>query len=337
MIATYGPKTTPWQIGPSDFPSDGDLNERMLFLLRYAILAPSSHNTQPWKFTVEGNEIRILIDKSRWLRTADSDQRELHISIGCALQNLLVAAEHFGYDHVIDYMPDPGNDTLAAIVTLREQRQPSAGPPTPLFGAITKRHTNHNEFNGEAIPAENLTRLQGCCAEEGILLHLTGDPSIKRKVDDLISRADAIQFADPAWREELGYWLGKGGFGTSWLMSKLGQLAVTYLNMSKQTARKDSELLMSAPVLGVISARTDDRVVQIKVGRGLERMSLMAASLGIAVHPMSQILEIPEIRNEVAGLIPESDVVPQHTFRLGYAEPEKAHTPRRPLDEVMLK
>jgi nitroreductase len=61
----------------------------------------------------------------------------------------------------------------------------------------------------------------------------------------------------------------------------------------------------------------------------------MATALGIQVHPMSQILEIPEFKVDVAELIPVPDVIPQHTFRLGYAEPEEGHTPRRPLAEVI--
>mgnify|MGYP000094195610 FL=1 len=58
--------------------------------------------------------------------------------------------------------------------------------------------------------------------------------------------------------------------------------------------------------------------------------------MGMAVHPMSQILEVPEIKVELSSLLPKENVFPQHTFRLGYAEPEKEHTPRRPLDEVLL-
>jgi len=63
----YDPMVTPWQIKEHDFPRDGDSAEKLKFLLRYAILAPSSHNTQPWKFSVGKDEIRIFVDKTRWL------------------------------------------------------------------------------------------------------------------------------------------------------------------------------------------------------------------------------------------------------------------------------
>jgi nitroreductase len=67
-----------------------------------------------------------------------------------------------------------------------------------------------------------------------------------------------------------------------------------------------------------------------------ERVCLAATMLGIRVHPMSQILKIPELKAGVEKLIPKQDVVPQHTFRLGYAEQEKEQTPRRALEEVLV-
>jgi len=113
----YDPKVTPWQVSERDFPREGSSTEKMKFLLRYAILAPSSHNSQPWKFRIQDSEINIFTDKDRWLKVADADQRELYISVGCALENLLIAAEHFGYAHQEEYFPE-GEDSLVAVVRL---------------------------------------------------------------------------------------------------------------------------------------------------------------------------------------------------------------------------
>lgn len=166
---------------------------------------------------------------------------------------------------------------------------------------------------------------------------MTDNLEIKRKVDELIIRGDAIHFSDPTFRDELGYWIGQGVFGASWLIAKIGQLAVTHMNIGKGQARKDSEVLMSAPILAVLSSKVNNRESQVKVGQVFERICLAATILGIRVHPMSQILEIPELKKEVAKLIPKPDVFFQPPFRLGYAEhPEKERTPRRPLDEVLV-
>jgi nitroreductase len=332
----YDPRATPWQIKEHDFPRDGDSVEKLKFLLRYAILAPSSHNTQPWKFSVGEDKIQVFIDRTRWLKVADPDQRELYISVGCALENLLIAAEHFRYGHQVAYLPEPANEALVATVKFKPQGQPPPFRDSALFNAIATRHTNRKVYEERPIPQGDLQHLQNYCVEEGIWLHMTDDIEIKRKVDELIVRGDAIQFSDPAFREELGYWLGQGVFGASWLIAKMEQLAVTYMNIGKGQAKKDSEVLMSAPVLADISSRVNDRESQVKVGQVFERVCLAATMLGIRVHPMSQILEIPELKAEVSKLIPKPDVFPQHTFRLGYTEQEKEHTPRRQLEEVLV-
>lgn len=325
-----------WNISATDFSSSASLQERLKLLVRYAILAPSSHNTEPWQFRVRENRIDVLLDFARWLKVADDDQRELHISVGCALENLLVAAEHFGLGHDSVLLPDANDPTLAATVNFSEQGQPCSHRPSVLFEMIPVRHTNHQRYEDRAIPDDVLQQLQSICVEDGIRLHLTADPEIKRQVDDLVVRGDAIEFADPAFRDELGYWIGQGVFGTGWLMSKIGKLAVSYIDMGKSQGQKDSDFLMSSPILGLISSEQDDRQSQLRVGQVFQRLSLLAASHGIWCQPMSQIVQVPQLKAEVAAFIPESGLVPQHPFRMGYAPAEQHHTPRRPLDEVLV-
>ncbi len=331
----YNPKITPWQINEQDFPYGGSSDERLMFLLGYAILAPSSHNTQPWKFTVGGNAVQIFVDSTRWLRVADADRRELYLSVGCALENLLIAAEHFGYAYRVDRFPQPGNEELAAQVKFEPRERTSPFKNGALFRAIPQRHTNHQVYKERPIRPADLQRLKACCAEDDIYIYFTSDVEVKRQIDTLIVRGDAIQFADPAFREELGYWIGQGVFGTSWLMSHLGQLAMSYINLGKPTAKKDSELLMSAPVLALISSAENSREAQVRCGQVFERIFLTAFSLGISVQPMSQIVEVPELKADLNKIIPLEGTFPQHPFRLGYAEPEQAQTPRRPLTEVL--
>jgi len=330
----YEPKVTPWQIDEQGFSRDGNSTEQMKYLLRYAILAPSSHNTQPWKFSAGENEIKVFIDRTRWLKVADDDQRELHISVGCALENLLLAAEHFGFGYEVTYFPAFGDEELVAAVKLTPQDESSK--PSGLFPAMTVRHTNHQVYEPRPISETDQQKIRACCVEEGISLYLTDDLEMKRKVDELMVRADAIEFADPAFREELGFWVGQGAFGTSWFMSKMGQLAVTYINIGKSIATKDSEVLMSAPVLGLICSQANDRVTQIRVGQAFERIYLTALTMGMSVQPMSQVLQVPEVKTELQKLTPDPNLFPQQPFRLGYAEPEREHTPRRMLEEVLV-
>ena len=86
----------PWMANPTDFPADGTPNEKLLFLLNYAVLAPSILNTQPWRFRIDGDEVEISSDRKRILPVTDPQGRELLISCGAALINLRVAMRGFG-------------------------------------------------------------------------------------------------------------------------------------------------------------------------------------------------------------------------------------------------
>ena len=332
----YDFKNNAWQVVERNFPQTRSARQKLKFLLRYAILAPSSHNTQPWRFLVSDNRITVFANTDRWLKIADADQSELHISIGCAIENLLVAAEHFDYDYNVDYFPEGSYPRAIAVITLEPSSKPSSLRNRELFYAIFKRHTNHRAYQPQPISSAHQSRLDECCAEEGISLYLTSDMTLRRRVDQLINRADAIQFASAAFREELAYWIDQGVFGIPWLVAKLSQLSVSHLELCHWAAKKDSDVLMSAPVLGVICSQRNDRETQVIVGRALERIYLTATALGLSIQPLSQIIEVADVRSELTQLIPGNPTFAQQPFRLGYAEAEREHTPRRPFEDVMM-
>lgn len=208
------------------------------------------------------------------------------------------------------------------------------GPSRPpeLFGAIRRRHTNHREYDGAPVPNEVQTSLESVATDEEIQIHFTDDPDVRRRVDDLTVRADALQFADSEWRDELGDWLGRGVFGTGWLVSKIAQFAVRHLDMSERTQRKDSDLLGSASLLGLVAASGSSVKARLQAGQVFERLFLAATNAGYVLQPMNQILQVEEVRDDFVALLPEEWAPPQITFRLGRAEAE-SHTPRRPLEE----
>jgi len=311
------------------------LNEKLRFLIRYAILAPSSHNTQPWKFFIKDDEILVYIDFNRWLKIADSDKRELYISVGCAIENLLIAAKYFKFSTEINYFPQGKDSELISSIKLKEQDYNPSEDDISLFNAISKRHTNHNIFEEKQINEENIELLRSIKTDDNIEIFITNDLKIKQKVDELITEADIAQFSDPEYRNELAYWIGEGVFGTPWLISKIAKIIYTYIDRGEKIAAKDEEILLSASHLAVIASKDNSRLSQVKSGQLYERLALKATAKDIRTHPMSNILELPKFKKEVKSLIPEKGLTPQHTFRLGYAEIDK-HSPRRNLDEILL-
>lgn len=328
-------RPSPWHIDPESFPYQARTPDKARFLLRYAILAPSSHNTQPWKFAIRGHEIHVYADPTRWLRVADPDKREMYLSLGCALENLLLAAERFGLGHRVSYFPLPRNEDLVASVSLDAGGVPSGLRDPALFRAMTSRRTNHKVYEQRPVPTALQERLKACCGDEAIDLYLTSHAETKDAVHRLVVQADAVQFADASFREELGYWIGQGVFGAPWLLAKMGQLAVTHVNVGKSTAKRDTVALMSAPVLGLLTSRRNDRESQVRAGQAFERVFLMATTLGLSLQPVSQIVEVPETRATLTDLLPMIDRHPMQPFRLGFAAPERDPTPRRPLEDVL--
>jgi hypothetical protein len=323
-----------WQIAENEFPAGGTGSDKLRFLLRYAILAPSSHNSQPWRFAVSEDRVDLRFDFGRWLRVADSDRRELHISLGCALENFLIAAEHFGFRHEVTYVPNPADPATAASVRLTPGGSRASYRPPILFDMIRVRHTSHHRHENRPIPPEQFESLQRCCVEPGIVLRLAVDRPTKRSFKDMVVRGDLVQFADPAFRQELARLIGLGAFGTPWITSKLLKLIVRFVNIGRSQAGRDAALVESSPAVAFLASREDNRTVQIQVGQVYERISLMAASFGLWTQPMSQLAEVPLLKEATARLISPPVLVPQLPFRLGYA-PAGTHTPRWECEKVL--
>lgn len=323
-----------WNVDAREFPRSGTPEEQSAFLIRYAILAPSSHNAQPWAFAVAGHGIEVFADPSRWLPVADPDRRELDLSLGCALENLVVAAEHFGFVPHVEHVDEARDGAPVARVRLqasKSERAPSR--PAELFDEIANRRTNRSEYDGRPVPGAVRVALERSITERGIRLSLTEDPDVRRRVDELLVRADALQFADAEWRRELGTWIGRGVFGTGWLISKMARLAVSHLDLSGTVARKDRELLRSASLLGMMAVDEVTRVSRVKCGQVFERLFLVATNEGLALQPMNQILQVEELRDDFRAFLPDDRGSPQILFRLGYAPPGEP-SPRWPVEEV---
>jgi nitroreductase len=320
-------------MAPSAHPRRDRPRLRLTSLVDYAVLAPSSHNTQPWTFAVSGHELRVYVDYDRWLRIADPDKRELYVSAGCALENLLVAAAHRGYEARVTYVTDDRADGLAAIVEF-EAGGEKAAKRAPLFVALRARHTNRRPYLKRRIAREVVTRLYDAVYDEGVQLWLFTDAEMSGRIQHLLRVAERTQFSDRAYRRELGESIGSGAFGDGWLKATIGRLLVQSVDVGPAAVRRDVALLRSAPALAVLTSFANDRSAQVRAGQAFERVALTATKMGVATQPMSALLELPLTRAALADLLPE-EVFPQHAFRLGYAPPERRRTRRRTVAEVL--
>ena len=331
------PTNEVWKVSEGDFPRASPLEAQLGFLLRYAILAPSARNSQPWAFSVQGNRVHLIADFRKTQPVADPDRRDLYISIGCALENLLVAAEHFGFAHGISYFPGRGQPDLVATVTFEPGGVPSQVRAGATLTAILQRHNDDGVFRPVPVPEQLRLRLLACCVEADLQVHLTGDRGFRHWIDALTLEADRAEFADPSFRRELSYWIGQGVFGVPPAVASLDRAVVARVNLAEPVARQHHEVVESAPLLGLISATGDGPLDHVRTGQLFERLWLTATVMGVSVNPMSQTMRHPRLRAAVAELLPARGWTPQHLFRVGYpVRDEDQHTPRRPVDDVLL-
>jgi len=346
-----------WNVEEIDFPRDGGLSEKINFLLRYAILAPSGHNTQPWLFrvVVENNQIEVYADRSRALPLVDPDDRELLISCGAALYNLRLAANHFGItDEEVQLLPDGHNPDLLARISISEDTEGAikkqAENDAALFDAITKRRSNRSPFENRRLPDDLLKSLKDSARAYGAWLDVIDDDDVDKKntLADLISQGDKIQLSDKRFRRELAAWIhpnrsksrdGMPGYAhgmTHDFASHIGPFLIRTFDIGKGQAAKDKELASGSPVLAVLGTDADEPLNWIQTGQALAKILLQARAKEIWTTFMNQPIEVPELRPRVLQALGRATGFPQLLMRTGYSKEVKP-TPRRDIKDVIVK
>lgn len=320
--------------------------EKLGYCVRYAILAPSSHNTQPWRFVIDRNEIALFADRNRSLPVVDPDDRELIISCGAALANLCIAIRHFGYKAEVTLCPQPNDVDRIATIGLGRNHKPTCQEKI-LFQTIPKRRTNRRAFEDTAISHSLLRELRTACGEQGVTLTDTSDPQRKLAIAGLVGEGDRRQMANPAFRAELAHWIRSAKVETHDGIPCHAQNMPTVLDfaaplvsriirtfdMGDFTAARDTDFAKASAVLAVLSTPGDTPADWLAAGVSLEHVLLAARAAGVWTSFLNQPIEVPELRSmlcEVTGCRGH----PQILLRMGYGR-ECEPTPRRGVDEVL--
>ncbi len=312
------------------------VQEQLRFLLRYAVLAPSTRNTQPWRFTVEGNRVLVYPDLSRNHRIADDDRRELYLSLGCAMENLFIAAEHFGFRHRTVYAPRAIAKNPAAVITLHPGGKLAEERVSLTLEAVIDRGTTHARFADGTVSDEEMQALRRCLADPDLDLCLVTDPERRDEVERLHLEAHRLSLSDPAFRHELAEWVGAGGISSSWAVSRVGQAMMDSDGVAHFFAQLDASAIRSTPLLALISSREDDPASQMRSGQLLERIWLTAEVRGLGLQPLSAALEVPELRARLSDTMGASLRWGQQLVRIGHKRSAARHrSTRRELAEVL--
>jgi nitroreductase len=330
-----------------------------LGLVRAAVLAASAHNTQPWHFLVASDRIDLLADTSRNIGTMDPPDREMHISLGCAIENLVLAGPPNGKAPTVSLLPDPTDRTHIARVDL----VPTCEPASPLFAAIPILHTNRSAYDTRRpVPQRQLDALSGLVDAPDTELVWFTRADDKRGFGDLTIRATETIIADPRQAADDFAW-----YRTNWQEIQASKDGIT-IDPSGQTSlirtlakmvpvsRKQNNdgwlsgtratQIPTAAAFGALIVRAPlDPIERLSVGRIWQRMHLSATANGLGMQPLCQVLE--RIDRERSADLPAdftpamAAMLPAHwhpimTFRIGYPTTDALRSPRRPAADVVL-
>lgn len=307
-----------------------------------ACLAPSVHNTQPWRFVWNGTTYELHADTGRGLTASDPDGRELVISCGAALFNLRLALRKVGYDARVEVLPDPENPRLLARIT------PSEGVPADpeerrAFAAMTRRHTHRGAFDDQPLAPQVAVAMQRAAELEGAELVFVADPGQRRHVLTLARAAERALIGDVDVQAEISDWTPpptsprRDGVPVT-------AYAAEPFHQADDLAPRDydqgrgygiGEAVENSPgVIGVLVTDSDLQADWLAGGQALERLLVTASERGAYAALHSQLTEVPHLRGELRRELCIQGY-PQMLLRFGYA-PDVEHTPRRSVDDVLV-
>ncbi|WP_206797078.1 nitroreductase family protein [Amycolatopsis sp. MtRt-6] len=301
-----------------------------------ATLAPSTHNTQPWRFRCTPAGLELHADPGRALPAADADRRELLLSCGAALFNLRTAIHALGAHPATTLLPRRDDPTLLAVV-----RPYAARKPDPrlvrLADAIPRRHTNRTPFETAAVPAPVVAELRHAAEVEQAWLPRLSAQQLEG-LRELVHKSHLAQTADPAFLAEWQYWTardrssrdGVPEYAAGAMPSDNGGWVLRDFGSKQRDRTGDTE-----PLVVVIGSFDDTRADRIRAGQAMQRVLLTATAAGLDASFISQPVEVPGVRAELRQLL-GGGLWPQIVLRLGHGAPVP-WTPRRSLDDVLLE
>ena len=299
-------------------------------LIRYATLAPNGHNTQPWLFRPGRNGIAILPDFRRRTPVVDPDNHHLFVSLGCAAENLALAAAAAGRAGAIAFDP-AGDGTVQVRFGTGTGTGHGSGGDQALFEAIPHRQSTRADYDGSAVGASDLAQLRAAAVVPGVdLVLITERPQMDR-LRDLVIAGNTAQIGDPAFLAELKHWLrfspkaalrkGDGLFsaasGNPALPEWLGPwLFDRVFTVKAETARYSRQIASSAGIAVFVGAGADP-ASWVQVGRACQRFALQATALGLKCAFLNQPVEVAGLRADLAALAGMPGRRPDLVMRFG--------------------
>lgn len=313
-------------------------------LVRYATLAPNSHNTQPWKFRLGTDAVEIFADLTRRCPVVDPDDHHVFVTLGCAAENLLIAGNARGRPAEVVINPNGKNSSVSVMLATGGSTTDSA-----LCEAIPQRQSTRAEYDGRPLSLHELRLLEKAAEMPGISTIFITD---RAKLDGLLEyviEGNSEQCDDTAFVQELKKWIrfnpeaamatNDGLFAAcsgnptapTWLGSFLfGQ----FFSKDSENEKYAKQMSSSAGAVIFVADQSNEQD-WINVGRAFQRFALQATALGVRHAHLNMPVEVASIRPQFASWLGVPGKRPSLVIRFGKA-PALPYSLRRPTDAVLV-
>jgi nitroreductase len=302
--------------------------------------APSIHNTQPWRWRIDGAVLDLRAVRERQLGVTDPAGRMLAISCGAALHHARVAVAAEGWAATVDRMPDDADPDLLARVTATG-RTPVTNESVRLLQTIRVRHTDRRPVADTVVAQPAVEALRRVADAEGTHIHVLRRDDVVALASEA-TRAQNVERIDPSWREELDYWAGgvrETGLGVpaNAIPSTPPATTVPGRDFGHGGTLPVGQGHDRSAIYAILYGDEDTPLGWLRGGEALSAVWLEAIERGLSLLPLSAAVEVDGTRHALRHMLSNLGE-PYLVLRLGMADPDHAgppHTPRLPAEQVI--
>lgn len=304
---------------------------------RAIVSTPSIHNAQPWLLRIRPERIELYRDTGRALPMIDPHGREATISCGAALFGVRLAVAMRDRQPVVPLLPDPDTPTHLATVLSGPPYEASSDEER-MFEVMPRRRWHHRPFVPSPVPEHVIAELETAVREEDAWVREIRSPAHRATLADLSGRAAGVLLRSRSYRDELATWNRRVRVGRGLSTETAVRPAPHLVPGLRRAPVMTGDLTHGDPerdLLLAVGARSDDPRGWLAAGQALHRLLLAATMRGLAASPLTQVMEVPGLRETLASAL-RMPCLPQYVVRIGYPTADPPRPPGRPVEDVML-
>lgn len=316
--------------------------DEMRLAAEFAALAPSVHNTQPWRFVARPGSLEIHLDPERALEYLDPRGRQMYLSCGIAIEFARLAIRSLGSACTVRLLPDAGQEGLVAKLVIGFH-EPTTPAEQRLIDAVPRRYTDRGPYGEEPVSRLALQHMREAASERRCWLRVLDQPDDRLAAIRLLETAEAAEVTDDTYREEIERWQRSGPSRDGIPVDRLGewdaQHRVSDLPLRDFTGRgihpvpgAGTPPTVERDTMVLLGSDRDDPLSWLQAGRALADVLLVLTDDELVSQPLGPALDLPSTR---AQLRRELGLVgfPQMMLRVGHGLRAPV-TGRRSINEM---